>query len=108
MSVISISLEDAYTPTYEYEEFKAGHKIDVGNNELLTELFLNGYIVHFIRQHKHQKYRDENLWEEYVEYFGGWTKETFEIPSRSAVVNLRDYLRRNGVFVLKAARISVA
>ncbi|KAI0996941.1 hypothetical protein K3495_g11243 [Podosphaera aphanis] len=108
MSVASISLSEAYKPDYEYEHHKPGHKFNIKNKEHLIELNVNGYIARFIQQQKHRNYRDEKLWEAYVSHFEDWTKELFDIADRTAVADLRDFLRENGVFVFKAARIAIS
>ncbi|RKF53815.1 hypothetical protein OnM2_101041, partial [Erysiphe neolycopersici] len=81
MSVASVPMDEVYKPTYQYEIYDSGHKINLSNTNLLVEPILNGYIAHLIQQHKYRKYRDKSLWEEFVEHFDKWTKETFEVLS---------------------------
>ncbi|POS86848.1 hypothetical protein EPUL_001280, partial [Erysiphe pulchra] len=107
MSSINISFQDTYVPTFPFQTDNIGEKVDLKNEEL-TKSRLTGYIVRFIQKCTFKKYRDERLWEEFVDDFEGWTKDIFEIPVREAIKDLRDYLRENGVFVYKAPRIPMS
>lgn len=64
--------------------------------------------MNFIQRHIFRNYGDEILWKEILEYFDNWIKEHFEILHHSAIVDSRDFLRRNEIFIFKAPRISTA
>ena len=93
MSSIDTATREAYEPDYEYQVEKNYDRINPVEDSDLTKLQLNGYIVRFIQRCKTRNFRDEKLWEEYIENFDKWTKETFSIPSREATKDLRDFLR---------------
>jgi len=57
---------------------------------------------------KGQKYRDEDLWEVYVEDFDGFNEVLFQKVDRDLIRQLRDHLRAHGVFVSKQTRSSIA
>lgn len=108
MSISSVSINNSYEPTFNYDTYESGQIIDIKNAENLTESRLSGYIVNFIQRGRKRRFRDERLWEIFTDRFQDWTKEMFEIPSREAITDLRNYLRENGVFVYKASRIPIS
>jgi hypothetical protein len=71
---------------------------------------LNGYIAWRIDLYEDFfRYRDYDLWEAYVEDFEGFTETLFRLASKNYLRKLmRDFLRANGVYVHRQARIPMA
>jgi hypothetical protein len=72
--------------------------IDVPN---ATTEKVNGYILHQIIHYRSSFYTDYKLWECFREDFEDWTLNTWKLGSTRVVRELRDFLRRNGVYVIK-------
>lgn len=47
-------------------------------------------------------------WEIFIDNFQDWTKEIFDITAREAITDLRNYPREKGVFVYRAAQVSIS
>ena len=85
-----------------------GKELDLTKG-LPIESDLNGYISWRIDLYEQIfRYRDYNLWEAYVEDFEGFTETLFQAASKTYVRKLRDFLRANGVYVHRQARVSMA
>ncbi|POS82113.1 hypothetical protein EPUL_006674 [Erysiphe pulchra] len=65
---------------------------------MLTKPNINGYIIWVMKIWKDSEYRDEALIEAFQEDFAEWTTEIFDVADRLLLRDLRDHLRKNGVF----------
>ena len=52
--------------------------------------------------------QDDDLWESFRENFEGHTEDDFKIPSNTQIRKFRELLRKQGVWVLKNPKVSVA
>ncbi|POS82599.1 hypothetical protein EPUL_006820 [Erysiphe pulchra] len=76
-----------------------GKDIDINNSEILTKPNINGYIIWVMKIWKDSEYRNEALIEAFQEDFAEWTTEIFDVADKLLLRDLRDHLRKNGVFI---------
>ena len=62
---------------------------------------VNGFILHQLLFYRSRSYTDFKLWECFREDFAEWTLNTWKLGNTQVVQEFRDFLRRNGVAVVK-------
>lgn len=72
--------------------------IDLANP---TEEQVNGFLLHHIVYYRIQLFTDYKLWEYFREDFEDWKVSTWKVGSTKVVREFRDFLRRNGVYIVK-------
>jgi hypothetical protein len=72
--------------------------LDVANT---TTKRVNGFLLNNIIYYRKQSYTDYKLWEYFREDFEDWTLDTWKLGHTEVVREFRDFLRRNGVYVVK-------
>ena len=60
---------------------------------------LNGFLAYRMAYYESSEFRDTQLWLYFREDFEDWTKDKWALGDRDIIRELRDFLRRNGVFV---------
>ena len=72
--------------------------LDVTNT---TTEQVNGFLLHNILYYRSRFYIDYTLWEYFREDFEDWTLDTWKLGDTRIVREFRDFLRRNGVYIVK-------
>ena len=98
--------QNSQTDNLRGEVTNFGKQIDYSKD--LTEGDINGYIVWRIAIWKDSQYRDRELWIAFIDDFEDFKKDTFDIASKDLLRKLRDFLRANGVYVHRQARVPMA
>ena len=62
---------------------------------------INSFLLHHILYYRTQSFTDSKLWEYFREDFEDWTLDTWKLGDTKIVREFRDFLRRNGVCVVK-------
>jgi hypothetical protein len=88
---------------YDLSKWKRG----INAAELDTDE-INAFIDWKLTEYNKDKWRDDNMWEVYLEDFNTFTVDTFKACQQTLIRKLRSHLRSNGVWVKVDRRVTVA
>jgi hypothetical protein len=88
---------------YDLSKWKSG--IDAAK---LDNDKLDAFIDWKLTEYNKDKWRDNNMWEIYLEDFNTFTADTFKACQQTLIRKLRSHLRSNGVWVKVDRRVTVA
>jgi len=62
---------------------------------------VNSFLLHHIIFYRNRHWADLQLWEYFREDFVGWTADTWALGNVNIVWDFRDFLYRNGVYIVE-------
>jgi hypothetical protein len=65
------------------------------------------YVQEAIESYQERNARDKDLWVDYGNEFCNWTADIFKLLDKNTVKKLRDFLRKNGVYIPKGRNVSM-
>ncbi|RKF55759.1 integrase and RNaseH domain-containing protein [Erysiphe neolycopersici] len=84
------------------DESTFNRRLDISNQEDLTEKRVNGFIVYQKIFYDMEKLRDIRLFDYFQEDFEGWTKDIFALADSGIRRMLRDFLNEHGIYTPKS------
>jgi hypothetical protein len=90
-------------PDYDLSKWKRGiNAAEPDTDEI------NAFIDWKLTEYNKDKWRDDNMWEVYLEDFNTFTVDIFKACQQTLIRKLRSHLRSNGVWVKVDRRVTVA